>query len=84
MLKGAMSIRHTSKSFSRSAIDLTLEQTINANAASRKTGIVAFNTSEDARPRWMLTQSVRSAVIANLYEMAGMKKIENFSSTLSH
>ncbi len=83
LFKGAMSIRRTSKSFSRSAIDLTLEQTINANIASRETGIVAFNMSEDARHRWMLTQSVRSAVIANLYEMAGMKKTEDCSPDIA-
>ena len=35
--KGALTIRRTSKSFSRAAVDLTLEQTVNADAASRKT-----------------------------------------------
>ena len=36
---GAISIRRTKKNFSRSPIDITLEQTINADAASSSTGI---------------------------------------------
>ena len=39
---GAFSIRRTSKHFARSAIDLTLEQTINRDAASPMRGIVAL------------------------------------------
>ena len=39
---GALSIKWTKQDFSRSAVDLTLEQTINADAASRLTGITAF------------------------------------------
>lgn len=35
---GILSVRRTAKPFSRSAIDLTLEQTINADAASSSTG----------------------------------------------
>jgi hypothetical protein len=36
---GAISIRRTKKSFSRSPVDITLEQTINADAANSSTGI---------------------------------------------
>ena len=43
---GAFSIRRTSKSYSRSPIDLTLEQTINRDAASSATGITSFANSE--------------------------------------
>ena len=39
LCNGAFSIRRTDKNFSRSAIDITLEQTTNADAASRNTGI---------------------------------------------
>jgi hypothetical protein len=42
LASGALSIRRTDKNFSRTAVDLTLEQTINADAASRKTGVTAF------------------------------------------
>ena len=70
--KGALSIRRTDKSFSRAAVDITLEQTVNADAASRKTGITAFGT-DGARQRWMVTRSVRSAIVGNLMTKAGLK-----------
>jgi len=45
---GAMSIRRTKKSYARSAVDMTLEQTVNKYAASPMRGITAFMDSEDA------------------------------------
>ena len=48
---GALSIRRTSKSFARNAVDLTLEQTINRDAASRQGGIAAFTQNTIARKR---------------------------------
>ena len=39
---GAFSVRRTKKSFSRTAVDMTLEQTVNADAASRHRGMGAF------------------------------------------
>jgi len=36
---GAISVRRTNKKFSATAIDITLEQTINADAASSSSGI---------------------------------------------
>ena len=68
---GALSIRCTSKSFSRSAVDLTLEQTVNRDAASRQTGIAAFTQCVKARKRWTKTRTVRGAVVGCLLEMAG-------------
>ena len=47
--KGLFSIRRTSKSFSRSGVDLTLEQTVNRTGASRLTGMAHFTNSEGAR-----------------------------------
>lgn len=65
---GALSIRRTTKNFSRSAVDLTLEQTINLNAANKLTGITAFTNSLNARQRWSETHAVRTAVITHLLE----------------
>jgi hypothetical protein len=48
---GALSIRRTDKSFSRTAVDMTLEQMVNADAASRLTGIPAFGTLDSAKRR---------------------------------
>ena len=44
---GGMSIRRTKKSYARSAVDLSLEQTVNRYAASPMRGITAFRNSED-------------------------------------
>ena len=62
---GALSMRRTVKPFSRTAVDLTLEQTVNADAASRLTGIAAFTHSENARRHWMVTRSVRRSIVGN-------------------
>lgn len=43
LIGGGISIRRTEKSFSGSQIDLTLEQTINADAANKLTGIIWFS-----------------------------------------
>ena len=67
--KGALTIRRTSKSFSRAAVDLILEQTVNA---SRKTGISAFQT-DSTRTRWMITRSMRSAIVSTLLHQAGLR-----------
>ena len=79
---GAMSIRRTHKSFSRSAVDLTLEQTINADAASRKTGIAAFSSSESAHQRWTLTRFVRSAIVGSLLIKAGLRSADDVTPSL--
>lgn len=71
LLAGGLSVRRSSKSFARTPVDLTLEQTVNANAASRMTGIAAFTTSMNARRRWMVTHSSRSAIIGHLMKLTG-------------
>ena len=49
--KGAFSIRRTRKDYSGSAVDLSLEQTINRDSVSSMKGIVAFRNSENAMHR---------------------------------
>lgn len=49
LLSGGFSVRWSTKPFARTPIDLTLEQTINADAASRMTGISAFTQNFNAR-----------------------------------
>ena len=51
--KSGLTIRRTSKSFSRCPMDLTLEQTVNADAASFLTGIAAFTKSIRAREKFV-------------------------------
>lgn len=43
--KGFFGVKRTEKPFSRQPVDLTLEQTINADAANRLTGIVHTTNS---------------------------------------
>lgn len=70
--KGALSIRRTDKQFSRSPVDLTLEQTVNRDAASRHTGIAAFTDCIEARKRWTITRSRRGAIVRSLMDMVGL------------
>ena len=72
-----ISIRRTNKAFSRTTVNLTLEQTVNADAASKSTGISAFTTSDNARTRWMLTKSARSSIIGILMKHAGLSNTDD-------
>ena len=74
---GVLTIRRTNKTFSRAPVDITLEQSINADAASRHTGITAFSTTDGAKRRWMVTRSARSAIVGSLLEKAGLKTCED-------
>ena len=65
------------KEFSCAPVDLTLEQTINADASSHMTEINAFFQSISAMQRWMNTQSMRGAIVGELLSQAGMKKRES-------
>ena len=76
---GAFSVRRTSTSFSRTPVDMTLEQTVNADAASRLTGVSSFTNSDSARKRWMITQAVRSSIVGNLMASAGLKQTPDAS-----
>ena len=53
---GLFSIRRTIIQFSRLPVDLTLEQTINADADSRMTGYTAATNNYSARIRWLCHQ----------------------------
>ncbi len=72
--QGGLSIKRSTNSFSRVPVDMALEQTINADAASRFTGITAFANSESARSQWMITRSVRSEIVSSLLENSGTTK----------
>ena len=79
---GAFSIRRTEHSFNRIPIDLTVEQTVNADAASRLSGISAMTNNFSARLRWMVTRASRAACVSKLQEMAHMKKKEDVTAEL--
>ena len=60
---GAFSIRRTKKNFSRSAVDITLEQTVNRDAALLMKEIKSFRNTEKAFRRWCITLSQRSQLL---------------------
>ncbi|KAG5874486.1 hypothetical protein JTB14_003385 [Gonioctena quinquepunctata] len=75
-------IKRTAKPFSRQPVDLTLEQTINADAARRLTGIVQLTDSITARQRWARSHDIRSTVITNILEEVGLGKNQDISAEL--
>lgn len=79
---GVFSVRRTPHQFSRSPVDLTLEQTVNADAASRQTGLVSATNNYCARLRWMLTKSSRAAFIGLVQEMTGLTTKEDVTAEL--
>ena len=79
---GAFGVRRSGKSFSRSPIDLTLEQTINADAASEKTGISQFTNSISAMQRWAKSHSVSMTILSSLLEDLGLTIKEDVSREL--
>ena len=64
--QGVFAIHRTDKAFSRCPVDLTLEQTINADAASRLTGMSSVTDNYQARLRWMVTKSTRASLASQL------------------
>ncbi|KAJ8046446.1 hypothetical protein HOLleu_05118 [Holothuria leucospilota] len=58
--------------YSRSAVGLSIEQTINRDAASQMRGIVAFRSSENAIRRWSVTMAQRAMAVTELKTFAGI------------
>ena len=79
---GGFAVKRTKKSFSKTAIDLTLEQTVNANAASQKTRITSFTNSISARQRWAHSHSLSVTVLSHLMDRLGLNKKDDVSSDL--
>ena len=80
--QGGLSVRLSSNSFARQPVDQALECTINADAASRQTGITAFHQSQGATMRWTVTRSARSTIVRHLFEKAAIRKDPNPSHEL--
>ena len=80
--KGVFSLRRTGKSFSRTPIDLALEQTINADAASQKTGLQYITNSIAARQRWAESHFLRMKVISQIFDDLGMTSKDDVASDL--
>lgn len=80
--RGYFGIKRTNKPFSRIPIDLTLEQTVNADAARKLTGVTHFTNSIAARQRWAKNSSIRSTIVTHTYEDCGLKRAQDVTSDL--
>ena len=81
--KGMYGTKRSPKSFSRSPIDLGLEQTINADAANQRAGIIlSLTNSISARERWSECHFLGMSVISNLFTELNMTKKEDITSTM--
>ena len=75
-------IKRTQKDFSALPIDLTLEQTITADAASQKSGIISLTNSIGARQRWARSHFLRTKIISYVFEKVGMSEKEDVTQDL--
>ena len=77
--KDCFGIKRTKRDFSRLPIDLILEQTVNADVASQKTGISYFTNSVSARQRWADSHFVRMEVFSEVLNKLDMTIKEDVS-----
>ncbi|CAH2096461.1 unnamed protein product [Euphydryas editha] len=80
--KGMFGVKRTDKDFSRVPVDLTLEQTINAEAARKLTGVSHFTNSISARQRWAKSHGTRSEIISYIMDICGLKKAQDITAQL--
>nr|CAI5848989.1 unnamed protein product [Callosobruchus analis] len=73
-------VKRTDKPYSRQPIDLTLEQTINADAANKLAGVSHTTNSISARQRWCKSHTLRSTIISHTMEQAGLRKGQDITA----
>ena len=79
---GWFSLARTRKSFAQQPVDIVLEQTINADGASQKTGITAFTNNILARQRWAETHYSRTMIISEMLEGIALNKKEDVTEEI--
>ena len=80
--EGCFAIKRTQKDFLALPINLTLEQTINANVTGQKTGITSLSNSIGARQRWARSHFLRTKIISYVFDKVGMSKKEDVAQDL--
>ena len=80
--KGCFSTKRTKNNFSRLPFDLTLEQTVNRDAASQKTGISYFTNSIFGRRWWAGSHFVRMEALSEVLNKLDMTTKEEVSQDL--
>ena len=76
------SISRTTNPFSGNPIELTLEQTVNTDAASQGTGTGSMTNSISARQRWAESHFSRTTIISYLNEDLNLMKKEDITESL--
>ena len=71
---GGFSVNRSGKPFSEVAVDMALEQTINADAKNRLKGIMKYADVSTAVNRWTVTNSMKSELVNRLLEIYGMSE----------
>ena len=72
----AFSVRQRNKEYSRSAIDLSLEQKVNRDATSSMKGIVAFWNPDNAIRKSSLKMVQQAMAVTEVRAMAGLENGE--------
>lgn len=72
--KGAFGVKRTNGILARAPVDLTLEQTVNRDAANALTGISHLTNSICARQRWALGHNIRTRIISTVLEDVGITR----------
>uniref|UniRef100_A0A6P7FRI3 Uncharacterized protein LOC114331907 n=1 Tax=Diabrotica virgifera virgifera TaxID=50390 RepID=A0A6P7FRI3_DIAVI len=80
--KGMFGIKRTKNIFSRIPVDLTLEQTVNADAARRLTGVTHFTNSISARQRWAKSSCIHTTIVSHVLDCTGLKQCQDVTSDL--
>ena len=63
-------------------VDITLYQTLNADAALRQTVLASFSQSDSPRQECIINRAVRSYIVGSLFDKADLKSKEDISKTL--
>ena len=80
---GCLSLKRTSKPFSRIQIDLTLEQTrCCVDAACQRSDIISLSNSISARQRWAQSHSICASILSKLFEELGIKIKKDISEEI--
>ena len=75
-------VKRTDKPFSRVPVDMTLEQTINAESGRRLTGIAHLSNSISARQRWSFNHAVRCTLISHILSECRLNTTRDISIDL--
>ena len=81
---GAFSVNCTGKPFSKVAVDMALEETINAEAKNRFKGIMAFACVNSAVSRWQVTSSMKTQIIKSRLETTEIKNYNAEMKEINH